>query len=495
MVVTVRQSLLICEVIEVNVKKIDQFRWFLEKDESKGMRVPGIIYSDDVLIKDVLNDQCLKQVMNAATLPGVVKASMAMPDIHFGYGLPIGGVLATRVSDGVVTPGGVGFDINCGVRLLTSRIEANTITKKIDTLLHGIYNKIPCGVGSTGTINLSDRELKHVLSKGSKWAIENGYGLPEELENTEENGSFSETDPSLVSQKALDRGKKQLGTLGSGNHFAEIQIVDTIYNKTVADAFGLYKGHLAFMIHSGSRGLGHQICTDFLSVMGKATRKYGIEIPDRQLACAPLLSDEGQQYLLAMRCAANYAWTNRQIMTHWARETFLHVLDCSPVDLQMKTLYDVAHNIVKIEEFKVDNKVQKVAVHRKGATRAFPPDHPEVATAFRAYGQPVIIPGDMGTCSFVLAGTQKAFDDTFGSTCHGAGRVLSRKAAIKKARGRSIKREMENRGIAILAKGRDTLAEEMPEAYKDINRVADIVHNCGISQKVARLKPLAVIKG
>ncbi|MFC1853363.1 RtcB family protein [candidate division CSSED10-310 bacterium] len=479
----------------MDVSQLDKYRWQIARDTSSGMHVPGIVYSDEILMRKVLQDKSLQQVANAATLPGIVEASLAMPDIHYGYGLPIGGVVATRVSDGVVTPGGVGFDINCGVRLLTTQLEAPAIKKQISNLLQSLYNNIPCGVGSRGRLKLSRKELRRVLQKGSRWAIQNGYGLAEELDRTEEKGAFEETDPDLVSPKAMDRGSQQLGTLGSGNHFAEIQVVDTIYEKNIATAFGLHEGQITVMIHSGSRGLGHQVCTDFLSVMGTATKKYGIKIPDRQLACAPLSSVEGKQYLLAMRCAANYAWANRQIMAHWARETFMKILGLSPRDLGMISLYDVAHNIVKIETFTIKGKKQKLAVHRKGATRAYPAHHNAVGEYFKAHGQPVIIPGDMGTHSFVLVGTEKALEQTFGSTCHGAGRVLSRKAAIKKAKGRIIQQELEQKGIMVLAKGRQTLAEEMPEAYKDISRVVDVVHNCGLSKKVARLTPLGVIKG
>ncbi|MBN2382509.1 RtcB family protein [bacterium] len=479
----------------MDIQKIDRYRWRIEIDRNKGMRVPGIVYSDDTLIKDVINDQSLTQVANAATLPGIVHASLAMPDIHFGYGLPIGGVIATRITDGVVTPGGVGFDINCGVRLLTSRLELNSIRNKIPDLIAGLYHAIPCGVGSSGKLNLSPRELKRVLQIGSRWAVEQGLGLNEECERTEEMGSFDDADPDLVSTKALDRGKNQLGTLGSGNHFVEIQEIDQIYDQRTAEAFGLFKGQMTVMIHSGSRGLGHQVCTDFLAVMGKATRTHGITIPDRQLACAPVTSREGQDYIRAMHCAANFAWANRQIMAHWARETFMRVLNIPPRDLAMITLYDVAHNIVKIENCVVQGKNIKLAVHRKGATRAFPPGHPEVTPEFRPQGQPVIIPGDMGTHSYVLVGTTRALEETFGSTCHGAGRVLSRSAAIKKARGRSIRKELEKIGVSVMAKGHETLAEEMPEAYKDIDRVIDVVHNCGLSLKVARMKPIGVIKG
>jgi tRNA-splicing ligase RtcB len=477
------------------LQKIDDYHWLVPQDYKPGMRVPGIIFADVELLKDIEGDESVEQVANAATLPGIVKASLAMPDIHSGYGLPIGGVVATDVKTGVVSPGGVGYDINCGVRLIRTDLDRRELFPRMKELVWALFDQVPTGVGSRGKIKLDKRAEKELLSQGARWAVEAGYGWPQDLLHTEESGGIAGADPEMVSEKAKERGRAQQGTLGSGNHFLEVQFVEEIYDETAANVFGLYKGQVTVMIHSGSRGLGHQVCTDHLVVLEKAVAKYGIVLPDRQLACAPINSPEAQNYLGAMRAAANFAWGNRQCMTHWAREVFMKVLNKSPKDLGMNLVYDVAHNIVKFEEHVVEGKKMLLAVHRKGATRAFPAGHPQIPEDYRAVGQPILIPGDMGRASFVLVGTTGAMNETFGSTCHGAGRVMSRHAAIKAARGRAINRELEDQGIIVRHSGRETLKEEMPEAYKDVSRVVEVCHQAGISKKVAKLRPMGVIKG
>jgi len=477
------------------LKRLDEYRWEVPMDYKPGMLVPGIIYANDELMGHILKDRSVEQVANAAMLPGIVKASLAMPDMHFGYGLPIGGVVATDAKTGVITPGGVGFDINCGVRMLRTELSKPDVMARMKGLVDGLFGSIPTGVGSKGALRLGQKEFDRMLVKGARWAVEQGYGLPEDLEHIEAGGAIEGADPGEVSAKAYERGRSQLGTLGSGNHFAEVQYVQRVFDEKAAGALGLFEGQVALMIHTGSRGFGHQVCTDFLKVMEAATRKYGFELPDRQLACAPADSDEGRAYLGAMRAAANFGFANRQIIMHWARETFMRVLGVSPNTLGMGLIYDVAHNIVKFERHTVDGKEMMLAVHRKGATRAFPPGHPETPELYRDTGQPVIIPGDMGTASYILTGTEQGMSETFGSTCHGAGRVMSRAAAIKACRGRSIQRELEDAGVISRYTGRDALKEEVPEAYKDIDQVVDVVHNAGIAKRVAKLRPLGVIKG
>lgn len=476
------------------LKRLDPVRMEVPVDYKAGMRVKGIIYVDEVLEKG-LEKQSLEQVANVATLPGIVGASLAMPDIHMGYGFPIGGVAAFDLREGIISPGGVGYDINCGVRLLRSNLRKSEVVPRLKELVAVLYGEIPSGVGSKGKIRLGPADEKALLRKGAQWAVEKGYGSPSDLERIESRGCIEGADPGLISQKAYDRGRAQQGTLGSGNHFLEIQYVDEIYDERAANAMGLFEGQVTVMIHTGSRGFGHQVCTDFLEVMARAASKYKIELPDRELACAPFESPEAQDYLAAMRAAANYAWANRQCIMHWTREAFQKFLRLTPGDLGMSLIYDVAHNIAKIEEHTVDGRKQKLVVHRKGATRAFPPEHPELPEVYKKIGQPVLIPGDMGRASYVLVGTEKAMQETFGSTCHGAGRVMSRNQAIKRAKGRSIWRELEDKGIIVRSAGRETLAEEMPEAYKDVSDVVDVVHNAGISKKVARLRPMGVVKG
>lgn len=474
--------------------KIDDYRWQLPQQGL--MRVPGMVYADETLLTDLEKDEALQQVANVACLPGIRRVSLAMPDIHWGYGFPIGGVAAFELSEGVVSPGGVGYDINCGVRLATTQLAAGDIQPQAEDLANALFQQIPCGVGSTGTIKLNPKALKQVLQQGSRWALQQGLATDQDLEHTEDQGCLSGADPESVSKRALERGKDQLGTLGSGNHFLEIGRVDQIYDDVVAHQFGLFEGQITLMIHSGSRGLGHQVCDDALALMNKKIKQFGFVLPDRQLACAPLVSSEGRQYLAAMACAANYAWANRQIMMHRCRDVLQQSLHISPRTLGLRLLYDVCHNIAK-QEIHPDaaGQPETLCVHRKGATRAFPPGHTALPPAYRSVGQPVIVPGDMGRSSYVLVGTSTAMQETFGSTCHGAGRLLSRQAAKKAARGRAIHRELAEKGVIVRWTGRGTLAEEMPEAYKNVSAVVQVVHEARIARKVARLKPLVVIKG
>jgi tRNA-splicing ligase RtcB len=477
------------------LERIDGYRWRIPKGYMTGMRVDGIIYADDKLMEDVRTDKAAEQVANVAMLPGIVKASLAMPDIHWGYGFPIGGVAATDIeAGGVISPGGVGFDINCGVRLVRTNLKESDVKPKLKELVYALYNDIPAGVGSKGDIKVTEKEERKLLVEGSKWVVDHGYGRQEDLEYTEERGAIKGALPDKVSDRAYERGKRQSGTLGSGNHFLEVQVIDEVYDEAAAAVFGLEAGQVTMMLHSGSRGLGYQICDEYSKSFIRCLAKYSIDVPDRQLACAPVNSDEGKAYLGAMKCAANYAWANRQCLMHLARGVFEKVFGSSPRDLGMDLIYDVAHNIAKIEEYDIDGREKPLCVHRKGATRAFPPGHPELPEKYKKTGQPVIIPGDMGRNSYLLTGTRKA-EETFYSTCHGAGRRLSRTAAIKACRNRSISGELEKKGILVLSSGRETLAEEAPEAYKDVNEVVDVVAGAGISHKVCRMRPLGVIKG
>ncbi len=460
------------------------------------MRTRGLIFASRQMISKIQEDQSLQQVANVATLPGIEGSSLAMPDIHWGYGFPIGGVAAFNLEEGIVSPGGVGYDINCGVRLLRTNLRREEAEARIEELVNTLFYNIPAGVGSRRKdMKLSLPTLKEVLRYGSEWAVKQGFGSAADLDHIEARGRIDGADPELISEFALNRGKDQLGTLGSGNHFVEVGYVAEIYDEQVAYALGLSREQVTVIVHTGSRGLGHQVCDDYIKVMLKAAAKYGIELPDRQLCCAPLTSPEGKQYLAAMAGAANFAFANRQMITHWVRESFEQVLKMGPRDLGLELVYDVAHNIAKIEEHTVNGKKKKLCIHRKGATRAFPPQHPEVPEAYRQTGQPVLIPGDMGRYSFVLVGTQKALEETFGSTCHGAGREMSRHAAMKVAKGRSIVREMAAKGIIIRGAGRGTIDEEISEAYKDVEDVVGVAHGAGISRKVAKLKPLGVMKG
>jgi tRNA-splicing ligase RtcB len=476
--------------------KIDDYRWKIAVDYKTGMRVPGLIYASREMLESIREEQTPEQVANVAFLPGIVGYSLAMPDIHWGYGFPIGGVAATDVKNGVVSPGGVGYDINCGVRLLFTGLSEAEVRPRINELINELFHNIPSGLGSEGKIKVSQKELSQLMVEGARWAVKRGLGLEEDLDVTEEGGCLSGADPSKISDRAIKRGMPQAGTLGSGNHFLEIQVVKEIFDSYTASIMGISDvGQVLVLIHTGSRGFGHQICTDHLRLMGQAVSKYGINLPDRQLACAPIESKEGQDYLDAMACAANYAWANRQCIAHWTRESFGKVFGRSPEKLGMRQIYDVAHNIAKIEEHMIDGRMAKVCVHRKGATRAFPAGHKDTPGRYKVIGQPVLVPGDMGRCSFVALGTEKAMAESFGSTCHGAGRVLSRGAAKRGVRGADIIRELKNRGITVKAESLSALAEEDPRAYKDITRVIDVVHQAGISRKVAMAVPMGVIKG
>ncbi len=459
------------------------------------MNVPGRIFMSERMANGRVEAGPLKQVVNVAALPGILTASMAMPDMHLGYGFPIGGVAAFDWDTGIVSPGGVGYDINCGVRLAATGLEEKEVRPVLEKLVTALYQNIPSGVGSTGSLTLSTKEELKVLREGGQWAVRAGFGEPSDVWCTEDDGCMTQADPSVISERALKRGAKQLGTLGSGNHFLEVGVVETLYDETAARTFGLFQGQVTVLLHTGSRGLGYQVCDDALAIMAKQVRTLNTQLPDRQLACAMIQSHVGRQYLAAMACAANYAWANRQILLHRTRETFQKVMGIGPRDLAMHQVYDICHNIAKRETHMVDGEYRSVCVHRKGATRSFPPGHPDVCEKYRNVGQPVLIPGDMGTASYVLAGTHTAMEQSFGSTSHGAGRVLSRKAAKKRSKGRSIHRELADKGILVKWTGRHTLAEEMPDAYKDIHEVVDTVHKAGLSKKVARLRPICVIKG
>lgn len=479
----------------IELVKIRENLW--EIPASGKMRVPGRIYiSRDMIEKGLKDDEALKQVVNVAHLPGIERYSLAMPDIHWGYGFPIGGVAATNLEEGVISPGGVGYDINCGVRLATTNLEHERIKGRIDELVSNLFNAIPTGVGASGAIKkLSTNDLKKVLTKGSVWALENDLGTPSDVEFTEESGTLKNADVEVVSKRAFERGADQVGTLGSGNHFLEIDVVEEIYDANVADVFGLFQGQIVIQIHTGSRGLGYQVCDDYLKVLLQASNKYGFKLPDRQLACAPINSKEGQDYLGAMQAAANFAWNNRQVIMHLARNVFKKVFDMKESELGFRLVYDVCHNIAKIEKHKIGKEEKEVCVHRKGATRAFPPGSKLIPAKYKGVGQPVLIPGDMGRYSYVLVGTEKAMEETFGSSCHGAGRNLSRTKALKNAKGRDLVEELKRKGVIVQAKGYKTIAEEMPGAYKDVSDVVDVMHKEGITRKVAKIKPVGVIKG
>ncbi len=478
------------------LKKIDDYRWEIPQSYKAGMSVPGLIFADESMLNHIWEEHVFQQVANVAFLPGIVGHSLAMPDIHWGYGFPIGGVAATRVKDGVVSPGGVGFDINCGVRLLRTNLTEEEVRPKIEQLIAHLFVNIPSGVGSTGKIRVSERELDELLTKGSRWAVEKGYGEAEDIVVTEESGCMKRANPDKVSSKAKKRGIPQLGTLGSGNHFLEVGVVAEIYERDAAKVMGIDDiGQVLILIHTGSRGFGHQVCTDYVALLGEAVKRYGINLPDRQLACAPVNSPEGRDYLAAMSCAANYAWTNRQCITHWTRESLAKVLGKSQGELGLEQIYDVTHNIAKMEEYTINGKKQTLCVHRKGATRAFPAGHPDVPEIYRNIGQPVLIPGDMGRCSYIALGTETAMKESFGSTCHGAGRVQSRAAARRSLKGTDVASALAARGITVKAGSMSSLAEEASEAYKDVTEVVDVTHKAGISRKVAKTVPIGVIKG
>ena len=452
------------------------------------MRVPARVYADDALWQQIIGDRSLDQLVNVTTLPGVTGCVYGMPDMHEGYGFPVGGVAAMRVSDGVVSPGGVGYDINCGVRLLAADLDAELVGGRLEPLVHELSRAIPSGTGRGGLIHLTDDELDRVLAEGSRFLIERGLALPDDIAATEAEGGMPLADPAAVSSRAKQRGRDQLGTIGSGNHFVEVQMVDRVFDPATAEAYGLRHGQLTVLIHTGSRGLGHQVCTDYVRRMDAVMARHGIHLPDRELACAPITSDEGRAYIGAMCAAANFAWANRQAITSLVRGAFLRILGESA---HLRLVYDVAHNMAKFEE----HGGEHLCVHRKGATRAFGPSHPETPESYRAAGQPVFIPGSMGTASYVLAGTDEALALSYGSTCHGAGRAMSRGAARRTSPGHVVREELESRGIIVRCPSNAELAEEAPFAYKDIERVVGVVHDAGLARRVARLRPLGVVKG
>jgi len=475
--------------------RISEFEWEIPKDYRNDMRVPVRLFSTRKMLELVKDDRSLEQAVNSATLPGLVGHVVVMPDMHQGYGFPIGGVAATRYPDGVISPGGIGYDINCGVRLLTSKIPYEQAKEYLEQLVVALDKYCPSGVGTEGAIRLKERDLEKVCIDGSKWALKQGYATEDDLRKTEAGGQLDGADPSKVSKRAKQRGRPQLGTLGAGNHFLEVDVVSEIYNQEAAQAMGLVKGNLALQIHCGSRGFGHQICTDYVREFQRTVQKYGIHLPDRELVCAPLNSLEGQNYLAAMRCAANYAFANRQVLLYFARIAFEQVFAGKVDDWNLYQVYDIAHNMGKIETHRIDGKEIKVCVHRKGATRAFGPGHPELPPEYIEIGQPVLVPGSMGTSSWVLVGTGESMKKSFGSSCHGAGRVLSRRKAKKLVQVGSLRRELKSKGIYIRAGSNAGLAEEAPIAYKDVNAVVETVVGAGIARKVAKLIPVAVVKG
>ncbi len=475
------------------LRRIEPYLYELEA--TGPMRVPGRVYVSDALVDQVRSEGGLQQVANVACLPGIVGYSLAMPDIHWGYGFPIGGVAATDPSaGGVISPGGVGYDINCGVRVAVTDLDQADVQAKLEPVVQALFRHIPTGLGSSDAIaRVSAEDLRQVMTRGARWAVERGFGSGRDLEHTEEEGCLAGADPEAVSERARARGATQLGTLGSGNHFAEIDVVTEIFDPVAAAEFGLRQDQIVLQIHTGSRGFGYQICDDYLKVMARAARTYDLALPDRQLACAPVDSDEGRQYIAAMACAANYAWANRQTIMALGERALMEALGVGPRDLGLRLLYDVCHNIAKLEEHEVaPGQVRRLCVHRKGATRAYPPRN--VRHSWRS-GQPVLVPGDMGTESYICAGQPASLAMTWGSTCHGAGRVMSRRQAKGHFRGRDLIQELRARNVIVMAKERGTVAEEMSEAYKDVGRVVDVMHQAGISLKVARLRPLGVIKG
>lgn len=474
------------------LERLDENRLRIPKEHRPEMRVDGIIYADAALEPGIRADQAPEQVANVATLPGIVGASLAMPDIHWGYGFPIGGVAAFRVRDGVISPGGVGYDINCGVRLLRTNLEwAELKPDRVEALVRAMYEAVPSGVGSKGRVRISRSEVERVLTRGARWAVEQGFGTEADLEFTEDRGAMPGADLAGVSPRAIERGMPQLGTLGAGNHFLEIQVVADLPDPARAGELGIRAGQVVVMIHTGSRGLGYQVCDDNVKTLGAVARKYGIPLADRQLACAPVDSPEGRRYFGAMACAANYAWANRQCIAHRVREAFGRVLGRKPEALGMSQVYDVAHNIARFET----HRGEKLCVHRKGATRAMPPGDKELPDRYRSLGQPVLIPGDMGTGSWLLLGTETAARDSFASACHGAGRAWSRNRALAETKHRDIAGELRAQGIMVMAASREVLREEVPDAYKDVDAVVEVCHRAGIARKVARMRPVGVVKG
>ena len=479
----------------ITPKKIAENQYLIEADSNLEMKVPVKIYADESLLQKMLTDRTIMQARNVASIPGIVSHGVVLPDGHEGYGFPVGGVAAMDAEEGMISPGGVGYDINCGVRLLRSNLNEDTVRSKLKDLVTELFGSIPSGVGSKGAVKLSHSQLDEVLVNGVNWAIDNGYGSTNDADVCEENGQIANADPNKVSDKARKRGAPQLGSLGSGNHFLEIQKVAEIHDEEAAKRMGISEGTITVLIHCGSRGFGHQVCSDYLRVSEQALEKYDIHLADRELACVPNSSEEGESYRKAMFSALNFAWSNRQMITHWTRKSFEKVFNQSESDLDMKLVYDVAHNIAKVEKHKVDGKERKLVVHRKGATRAFPANRKEIPTKYRDLGQPVLIPGSMGTSSWILLGKPNSMDLSFGSTAHGAGRTMSRSKARRNFTENDVKKSLNNKGIFIKALTRDGVVEETPQAYKDVDAVVNVSHNLGIATKVAKLVPIGVIKG
>jgi tRNA-splicing ligase RtcB (3'-phosphate/5'-hydroxy nucleic acid ligase) len=473
----------------------DEFTFEIPRDEAAGMRVSGILFSDDALLGGVEGDPSLGQLANVATLPGIQEHALAMPDIHFGYGFPVGGVAAFDLAEGIVSPGGIGYDINCGVRLLRTSLTVEEVRPRLGALVERLYREVPSGVGARGGHGLSRGELDEVLAGGARWAVERGLGRPADLPVQEEEGRLAGADPAAVSDSAHQRGLRQLGTLGSGNHFLEVQAVDTVFDAPFAEALGLVPGRVVVMLHTGSRGLGHQVATDYIQEMDRELAGRGMTLVDRQLSCAPVGSESGQRYLAAMAAGANFAWANRQAITHGVRRAFTQVFERPDEELDLAVVYDIAHNIAKIEEHAVNGGRKRVLVHRKGATRAFPAGRDEVPAPYRSFGQPVLIPGDMGTASYVLAGLPTSMTRSFGSSCHGAGRKLSWHAAQRAFRYDEVTRALAGRGIVVRSSSREGVTEEAPGAYKDVEEVVRVAEGAGLTRRVARLVPLGVVKG
>ena len=476
-------------------KKIGNMTYKIEKDESRGMRVPVIIYANDQLLEKMMSDRTIDQAINVSTIPGIQQNAIVLPDGHEGYGFPVGGVAAMDAEEGMISPGGVGYDINCGVRLLRTNLKEKDVRPKLQELVTDLFNSIPSGVGSKGAIKLSNSQLDEVLVKGVPWAIDNGYGTKEDAEACEENGHMENADPNKVSDKARKRGAPQLGSLGSGNHFLEVQKVAEIHDEEAAKRMGIELDQVTILTHCGSRGFGHQVCSDYLRISEQALKKYNISLPDRELACVPNKSEEGESYRKAMFAALNFAWSNRQMITHWTRKSFERVFKQSESDLEMNLIYDVAHNIAKVEKHTIDGKQKSVVVHRKGATRAFPANKDEVPRKYRDLGQPVFIPGSMGTASWILLGQPNSMSLTFGSTAHGAGRTMSRTKARRDYTESQVKKYLSDKGIVVKALTRDGIVEETPQAYKDVDSIVNVSHELGIATRVAKLLPIGVIKG
>jgi len=476
-------------------KKIGNMTYKIEKDEAIGMKVPVIIYADDQLLEKMMSDRTIRQAVNVSTIPGILQNVVVLPDGHEGYGFPVGGVAAMDAEKGMISPGGVGYDINCGVRLLRTNLKEKDVRPKLKELVNDLFNSVPSGVGSKGAIKLSSSQLDEVLVNGVPWAVDNGYGTKDDADVCEENGHMENADPNKVSDRARKRGAPQLGSLGSGNHFLEIQKVAEIHDEEAAKRMGIELGQVTVLTHCGSRGFGHQICSDYLRISEQALKKYNISLPDRELACVPNSSEEGESYRKAMFAALNFAWSNRQMITHWTRKSFERVFKQSEADLGMNLVYDVSHNIAKVEKHTIDGKLKSVVVHRKGATRAFPANKEEVPKKYRDLGQPVFIPGSMGTGSWILLGKPNSMDLTFGSTAHGAGRTMSRTKARKNYTESQVKKFLSDKGIEVKALTRDGIVEETPQAYKDVDSIVNVSHELGIATKVAKLVPIGVIKG